>query len=164
MYDLWWAFGWPYETSVAMGRMVFAGFFDKWPDLQVITHHCGAMIPFCEGRIGGGLDQLGKRTDDPTDMGVLAKLKKRPVDYFKMFYGDTALFGSVAGLECGLAFFGADQILFGTDFPMDPEQGPGFIRDTLAAIDKMRATPDEKGKILQGNARRMLRLKIHSGA
>src|SRR3989440_444626 len=28
-FDLWWAFGWPYETSVAMGRLLFSGIFDR---------------------------------------------------------------------------------------------------------------------------------------
>ena len=159
-FDLWWAFGWPYETSNAMGRMVFAGFFDKWANLEIITHHCGAMIPYFDGRVGGGLDQLGERSDDPTDVAALAKLSKRPIDYFRMFYGDTALFGSVAGLQCGLSFFGAEHVLFGTDFPMDPEKGPGFIRDTLAAIDQVNASADDKAKILEGNARRMLKLRL----
>ena len=164
MYDLWWAFGWPYETSVAMGRIVFGGFFDRWPDLSIITHHMGAMIPYFEERAGAGLDQLGERSDDPTDMAALGKLKKRPLDYFKMFYGDTALFGAVAGLECGLAFFGADRILFGTDMPFDPEKGNGFIRDTIAAIEQIDATPEEKAKIYEGNARRMLRLRLPTGS
>ncbi len=159
-YDLWWAFGWPYETSVAMGRLVFSGIFDRHPELMIITHHLGAMIPFCAGRIGGGLDQLGTRTDDPEDMGALGRLRKRPIDYFKMFYNDTALFGAWHGMESGLAFFGADHILFGTDMPFDPEKGPGFIRDTIAAMERMRATADEKARIYEGNARRLLKLKL----
>ena len=56
-YDIWWAFGWPYETSAAMARLVFSGLFDRQPNLKIITHHCGAMIPYFEGRVGGGLDQ-----------------------------------------------------------------------------------------------------------
>ncbi len=44
-YDLWWAFGWPYDTTIAMGRIVFAGLFDRFPDLKIITHHMGAMLP-----------------------------------------------------------------------------------------------------------------------
>jgi predicted TIM-barrel fold metal-dependent hydrolase len=159
-YDMWWAFGWPYETSVAMGRLVFSGIFDRHPELRIITHHMGAMIPFCAGRVGGGLDQLGSRTDDPEDMGALERLRKRPIDYFRMFYGDTALFGAWHAMESGLAFFGADHILFGTDMPFDPEKGPGFIRDTIEAMEKMRATPDEKAAIYEGNARRLLRLKL----
>ena len=159
-YDIWWAFGWPYETSAAMARLVFSGLFDRHPRLQIITHHMGAMIPFCAGRVGGGLDQLGSRTDDAEDMAALGRLAKRPIDYFRMFYGDTALFGAWHAMENGLAFFGADHILFGTDMPFDPEKGPGFIRDTIEAMERMRATPDEKAAIYEGNARRMLRLKL----
>ena len=158
-YDLWWAFGWPYETTIAMGRLVFSGIFDRWPDLQIITHHMGAMLPFFEGRAGHGLDQLGSRTDDPDDAVALSRLKHRPLHYFKMFYGDTATFGAHHALECGLGFFGADRVLFGTDMPMDPEKGHGFIRETIAAVDRMRASAEEKAKIYEGNARRMLRLR-----
>jgi predicted TIM-barrel fold metal-dependent hydrolase len=159
-YDLWWAFGWPYETTAAMGRLVFSGLFDRHPDLKIITHHMGAMLPYFEGRAGHGLDQLGSRTDDPNDAGALGRLKRRPLDYFRMFYGDTALFGAHHAMECGLAFFGADRVLFGTDMPFDPEKGPGFIRETIAAMERMRATPEEKTKIYEGNARRLLRLRL----
>jgi uncharacterized protein len=160
-YDLWWAFGWPYETSVAMGRLVFSGLFDRHPGLKIITHHLGAMIPFCAGRIGGGLDQLGSRTDDADDGTALGRLRRRPLDYFKMFYGDTALFGAWPAMESGLEFFGADHVLFGTDMPFDPEKGPGFIRDTIAAMERMRASAADKAKIYEGNARRMLRLRLN---
>jgi predicted TIM-barrel fold metal-dependent hydrolase len=157
-FDLWWAFGWPYETSVAMGRLVFSGLFDRHPDLAIITHHLGAMIPFCAGRIGGGLDQLGSRTDDAEDGAALGRLRRRPIDYFRMFYGDTALFGAWHAMESGLEFFGADHVLFGTDMPFDPEKGPGFIRDTIAAMERMRASAEDKALIYEGNARRLLRL------
>jgi aminocarboxymuconate-semialdehyde decarboxylase len=159
-YDLWWAFGWPFETTLAMGRLVFSGIFDRHPDLRIITHHMGAMLPYFEGRAGGGLDQLGTRTDDPDDLAARARLRRRPVEYFKMFYGDTALFGAHAAMECGLAFFGADRVLFGTDMPFDPEGGPGFIRDTIAAMERMRASAEDKAKIYDGNARRLLRLRL----
>jgi aminocarboxymuconate-semialdehyde decarboxylase len=107
-----------------------------------------------------GLAQLGSRTDDPDDGGTLKRLKRRPLDYFKMFYGDTAVFGAHPAMECGLAFFGADRVLFGTDMPFDPEKGPGFIRETIAAMERMRATPEEKTRIYEGNARGMLKLRL----
>jgi aminocarboxymuconate-semialdehyde decarboxylase len=118
------------------------------------------MLPYFEGRAGGGLDQLGSRTDDPEDAAARSRLKRRPLDYFKMFYGDTALFGALPAMECGLAFFGADHVLFGTDMPFDPEKGPGFVRETIRCMDAMRATPEEKAKIYEGNARRLLKLKL----
>ena len=45
-FEMWWCFGWPYDTSVAMVRMVFNGLLDRYPNLKIITHHLGGMIPF----------------------------------------------------------------------------------------------------------------------
>jgi predicted TIM-barrel fold metal-dependent hydrolase len=78
-YEIWWTFGWPYETSVAMSRIVFAGYFDKYPNLKIITHHLGGMIPYFEGRVGPGWDQLGSRTSDEDYTVILKQLKKRNV-------------------------------------------------------------------------------------
>jgi aminocarboxymuconate-semialdehyde decarboxylase len=157
-YDLWWAFGWPYETSNFMGRLVFSGLFDKLPNIKIITHHLGAMVPFFEMRAGPGLDQLGTRSDDPEDNAVLGRLKKRPYDYFRMFYGDTAVFGSIPATECGLAFFGSDHVLFASDAPFDPEGGSGYIRETLRVLDGITCSIEDRQKIFEGNARRLLKL------
>src|SRR3989442_8303511 len=124
-YDMWWAFGWPYETSVAMGRLVFSGIFDRHPGLRIITHHLGAMIPFCAGRVGGGLDQLGSRSDDPEDMGALKRLRKRPIDYFRMFYGDTALFGAWHAMESGWRSSARTTSSSGPTCPSIPRRGRG---------------------------------------
>jgi predicted TIM-barrel fold metal-dependent hydrolase len=159
-YELWWVFGWPYETSIAMSRILFAGYFDRFPNLKIITHHMGAMIPYFAGRIGPGLDQLGSRTEDENLALIGRKLKKRPIDYFKMFYADTALFGAKEAMECGLSFFGADQTLFASDSPFDPEKGPGFIRETIRCIEEMEISSEDRQKIYEGNARRLLRLKL----
>lgn len=157
-FELWWAFGWPYETSIAMARIAFAGYFDRFPHLQVITHHMGGMIPYFAGRIGPGLDQLGVRTEDEDLTTHLQRLQKRPFDYFKMFVADTALFGARDAMECGLAFFGADQVVFASDFPFDPEKGTFNIRETIADIDGLDIPAADRKKIYEGNARRLLRL------
>jgi predicted TIM-barrel fold metal-dependent hydrolase len=159
-YDLWWALGWPYETSLAMARLVFAGIFDRCPDLVIVTHHAGGMIPMMEGRLGPGLDLLGTRVPPGMDHAVQTPLKQRPIDAFRRFYADTATFGSRAAIECGLAFFGADRLMFATDSPFDPEQGPGYIRTTLEAIEAMQLTPQDRERILCGNARRCLTLHV----
>jgi aminocarboxymuconate-semialdehyde decarboxylase len=157
-YEIWWAFGWPYETSVAMARIVFAGYFDKYPNLKIISHHLGAMIPYFEGRVGPGWDQLGSRTSDEDYTVILKQLKKRPLDYFKMFYADSAVFGSVAATKCGLEFFGADKVLFASDSPFDPEKGPGYIRETIKVITELPISDTDKQKIFEGNAKRLLKL------
>lgn len=162
-FEIWWTFGWPYETSAAMTRMVFSGFFDRLPGLQLITHHMGAMIPFFDGRIGPGLDQFGSRTSDEDYEGLLEQMPRRPIDYFRMFYADTALAGGSSGIRCGLDFFGVDKVLFACDCPFDPEGGPMFLRTIPQAIDSLDLSEEDRGKIYLGNALRLIRLK-HPGA
>ncbi len=157
-YEIWWTFGWPYETSVAMARLVFSGLFDRHPGIKIITHHMGGMVPYFEGRVGPGWDQLGTRTSDEDYTVLLKKLKKRPFDYFKMFYADTAVFGSVSATRCGLDFFGVDNVLFASDAPFDPEKGPMYIRETIKIIDGLDISAKERERIYCGNAQRLLKL------
>ncbi len=158
-YEIWWTFGWPYETSVAMAHLVFSGLFDKYPDIKIITHHLGGMIPYFEGRVGPGWDQLGTRTSDEDYRLVLKRLKKRPLDYFRLFYADTAVFGSRQATICGLNFFGTERVLFGSDMPFDPEKGSAYIRWTIEVIDGLDITVEDRRTIYEGNARRLLKLK-----
>jgi predicted TIM-barrel fold metal-dependent hydrolase len=157
-YEIWWTFGWPYETSAAMARLVFAGIFDRFPGLKIITHHMGAMAPYFAGRVGPGWDQLGARTSEPHLSAMLGTVKKRPLDYFKMFYADTALFGAYDATVCGLAFFGVDHVLFASDAPFDPEKGPMYIRETIAIVDRLPVSPDERERIYWRNAAQLLKL------
>ena len=158
LYEIWWTFGWLYETSAAMARIMFEGLFDRFPNLTIITHHMGAMAPYCEGRLGPGWDQLGARTSDEDLSVVLQRLKKRPLDYFRMFFADTALFGAYDATLCGLRFFGADRVLFASDSPFDPEKGPMYIRETIGIVDRLPITPEERARIYWGNAVRLLKL------
>jgi predicted TIM-barrel fold metal-dependent hydrolase len=157
-YEIWWAIGWPYETSAAMIRIVFAGYFDLWPNLKIITHHLGAMIPYNEGRLGPGYDVLGVRSPGENYGEVLKRLKKRPLDYFRMFYGDTAIFGALPAMKCGVEFFGAHHVLFGTDCPFSPDKGAGNIRDTVRTIDALPIKEEERLMIYEENARRLLKI------
>ena len=106
-----------------MSRMVFSGLLDRHPNLKVITHHMGGMIPYFEGRVGYGWDQLGKRTVEEDYTKLLKSMSKRPFDYFKMFYADTALFGAAAGTKCGLDFFGIDHVPLPLDCVLGRELG-----------------------------------------
>lgn len=158
-YEIWWTFGWPYETSAAMARMVFSRFFDRFPGLKVITHHAGGMVPFFEGRVGPGWDQMGKRTTDRDLAPTLKALKRPHLDYFKEFYADTASFGSKKAIEHAVEFFGEERVLFASDAPFDPEGGPMYIRETIRILDGLE---DEalKRKIYQDNAVALLGLSI----
>ena len=158
LYEIWWTFGWPYETSVAMSRLVFAGYFDKFPTLKIITHHMGGMVPYFEGRVGYGWDQLGKRTTDVDYVSLLKSMKKRPVDYFKNFYADTALFGAAPATKCGYEFFGLDHVVFASDMPFEPAPGL-YARETIKCVEGLDLTKEQKDQIYRGNAERLLKLK-----
>ncbi len=156
-HEVWWALGWPYETSVAMSRLVFSGILERHPDLKIITHHMGAMIPFMEGRIRlGWSDQFGSRTHGSAASRVLDALSREPVEYFRSFYADTALSGSAIGTRCGLDFFGADHVLFASDCPFDPEGGPMYIREMIAVIEGLDISDDDRARIYEGNMRRLV--------
>jgi len=157
-YEICSVLGWPYETGVTLARLVFSGIMDRYPDLKVIAHHLGGVIPYLEGRVGHSWDQLGARTSDEDYASLLKRLKKRPYDYFKDFYGDTAVEGARAATVCGLDFFGAEHVLFASDCPFDKEKGPGYIRSTIAVIESLGLTAADKERVCHGNARRMFGL------
>jgi aminocarboxymuconate-semialdehyde decarboxylase len=157
-YEMWWVFGWPYETALFMSRLIFSGHLDRYPSLRILTHHAGGMVPHFAGRIGPGLDQFGQRTPDEDLSQVAKRLTKRPYDYYKMFYGDTALFGAEHALRCAIDFFGVDHVLFGSDMPFDPEKGPQFIRETIANLDAIGLSASDRKRIDEENARTVLRI------
>jgi aminocarboxymuconate-semialdehyde decarboxylase len=162
-FEIWWTLGWPYETSVAMAHMVFGGLFDRHPGFKLITHHMGGMIPYFEGRVGPGWDQLGTRTSDEDYTLIIKEMKakgKRPVDYFRNFYADTALFGALEATKCGLRFFGVDHSLFASDSPFDPEGGRAYIRYTFEIMDQLELSPFERHAIYEGNLRRLCRMGL----
>lgn len=155
-YELWFLIGWPYQTTVAISRLAFAGIFEDFPNLKIVTHHVGAMIPMLEGRIENGLKMYGGRTAlELKEKLTRTRMKGNPLDTFKKFYVDTASFGSAAAIRCGIEFFGKDHVLFASDMPFDPEQGPGYIDRTLKAIDSLDLSAEDQSAILFGNAKRI---------
>ncbi len=152
-YALFLVLGWPYETSMAMARLVCSGILEKYPNLKFITHHAGAMIPFFADRIEGSFDSQGISRKPPFQ-------NKPPIEYFRTFYNDTALYGNTAGLMCAHAFFGAEHLLFGTDMPYGPELGERFIRKTIDALEGMSISDSDKRKIFGANAKLLLHLNV----
>jgi predicted TIM-barrel fold metal-dependent hydrolase len=153
-YQIYGIFGWPYETTAAMTRLIFKGIMEKFPNLKIITHHCGGMVPFFEQRLSIAYDmneRLGSRAKH--------RLTRPVLDYYRMFYADTAVH-SRSAIACGYEFFGPEHILFGTDMPYDNALGFRFVRQAVEAIEQMGIDDYEKKKIFERNARRLLRLPL----
>jgi uncharacterized protein len=156
-YMLYSTFGWPYETTAAMTRLVFSGIMAKFPNLKIVTHHCGGMVPYFAERIA--------EFSHVKEMLALRAKEKQPVykkpiiEYYKQFYNDTALYGNTPALMCSYAFFGAEHILFGTDYPLgDTERGQRILRKAIVAIEEMSITAAERKKIFEDNARNLMHL------
>ena len=156
--EIWFSFGWPYETTACMTRLIYSGLLDELPSLKIISHHMGGMIPYFSGKINLGFRQIffGTREDNP--VAQEHGLKKRPIEYYKMLYADTALSGEEAPTRCGHAFFGTSHCLFATDAPFDAEQGRGLIADTIRGVKSLSLPKAELDQILVGNARALLKL------
>jgi uncharacterized protein len=131
-----------------MARLVFSKIMDNHPNLKIITHHFGGIVPMLEGRIGPGWDVLGSRTSDEDYVSLRKSLKKRPLDYFKQdFYVDTAVFGGKPATKCGLEFFPLEKIVFASDCPFDPEGGTMYPRVTLQILDSLDIPKADREKI-----------------
>ena len=157
--DLWWALGWPHETTLALVRLALSGIFDRFPSLKIVAHHVGGYLPMLAGRLGLGMELLGTRNPPEATSHVQTPLKEPLLQACKRFYADTASFGSREAIECGKAFFGTERLLFASDMPFDPGRGPDYIRSTLAAIHGMQLSADERRLLLVDNARRLFNIE-----
>src|SRR5207245_2482428 len=108
----------PMDDPAAAGAEVeyacrHRGVLARHPTLKFLIHHGGSKVPHFSGRVGPGWDQLGERTpDDQRELVEGPALSRRPLDYFRMFYADTAMFGASHALRCTIDFYGAHRVRF----------------------------------------------------
>ena len=129
-------FSWEYELTQTMLQLVQAGIFQEFPDLKIIVHHAGAMIPF-----------FGER--------IRYILPEEQEQDFHKFYVDTAILGNPKALELTVDYFGADRMLFGTDLPLGV-QPAGATEVILQAIADLPLSVADKELILAGNAQKLI--------
>lgn len=144
-YDLYVMLGWPYETSVTMTRLALAGVLRRWPELRIITHHAGGMIPFYAER-------LAAHYGDEMILRRLSLSADRHIEDLKSFYADTITSGSVSALETTVDFFGSDRVMFASDMPFGPQDGRAFLRRNLEALEAADIPAASKQRIRAENA------------
>jgi predicted TIM-barrel fold metal-dependent hydrolase len=141
------AFGWPFDTTQALWRLIFGGVLDRFPSLKIVTHHMGAMFPYFSGRI-----ETIYRT-------AKQKPAKSMSEYLSSIYGDTAISGGMTeAYQLGYAFFGPDRLMYGSDYPFGPEAGELHIRANLEGVKSIDAPEEAMVKILGGNAKKLLKI------
>ena len=105
-FEMWWCFGWPYETTIAMCRLVFDGIYDRHPDLKLLLPHVGSTIPLLLGRFDYEFEL----------MGIDLPFPGRPSEHLRRLYVDCVC-ESPSALRLAVETFGADRIMFGSDEP-----------------------------------------------
>jgi aminocarboxymuconate-semialdehyde decarboxylase len=147
-YGLWFALGWPIETTVALARFVFSGVVARYPELPFITHHGG----------GGLVHQFPERVVELAMLEMEGALSEesecRLVGQLQTFYADTVV-NRDAGLLSSFDFFGVEHMLFATDMPFG---APAMVHDRIAQIHRLGLSDEDARAVFAGNARRVLRL------
>lgn len=146
------AFGLPDASTVAMTRLVYSGIFDRYPNIKIITHHCGSSIPYFFKRIEMHALMFSEKE------GSLLNLQKPVQNYYKMFYADVALHGNTEALKCGLNYFGLERLMFGTDAPFGPTDGLWATAETVRSVNELPISSADKEAIFENNARRIIKL------
>ena len=141
-------FGWPFDSTQAVWRLIFGGVLDRFPSLKIVMHHLGAMFPYFAGRIESGMMRLNEGLPRPMS------------EYWKNIYGDSALSGGLPeAYALGYAFFGPDRVVYGSDYPFGLEAGEKFMRVNLAGLKNLKIPAEEMEKVLGGNAAKLLKIK-----
>ena len=140
-------FGWDYDGTQAVWRLIFGGVLDRFPSLKIVTHHLGNYIPF-----------FVRRIEINFEWKLQEYLPRHISEYWGNIYGDTAVDGTPGAFPCGYAFFGAERMLYGSDYPFGAESGEDFIRENLACVKAMAIPQKEKEMILGGNAQKMFKI------
>ncbi len=151
--------GWPFDTSVAIARLVFSGVLDRHENVEVVSHHLGGTLPYLVGRVRSW---YRSRREEP-DLYAnprMADLSEPLSAYFDRVYGDTAVSGTgeVYPLRCGYEFFGADNMVYSADYPFGPDRGDYWAGTIIRAIEELEIPDAEKEQILSGTAKRLLDL------
>ena len=133
-------FSWEYEQTQAMNEIVMAGIFKKYPNIKILVHHAGAMVPFFANRL-------------PLVM------PKEYADDFKKFYVDTAIIGNTKAVDMAIEYFGEDKVIFATDAPVGMQLA-GATVDVIESIENLNVSDTTRYKIYRKNLENILNVKF----
>lgn len=150
---------WPFETTLAVTRMIFEGVFDRHPGLQLLLAHGGGNLIFLKGRLNSAYEATGWEADPYYRKNIA----KAPGDYYQQIFFDTCSL-SPESVDFTIQIAGADRVMFGTDYPFDI--GDPEAKRALPALNRLAEEP--RRKIFRDNAAAVLAAackpgKTHAG-
>ncbi len=134
--------GFLFDTTLAVVRMIFDGFFDRYPDLKLIASHGGGTLPYIIGRLDQCYDNMPACRE---------KIAQKPSAYLRRIYLDSVVYSQEA-LELCVTTAGEENLLYGSDYP----HNIGDMAGCLARVDALPAARRDKAR--GGNAERIFRL------
>ncbi|AEG91336.1 amidohydrolase family protein [Ramlibacter tataouinensis] len=141
-FDLSWSVGFMFDTTLAITRMIFEGFFDRYPNLRIIASHGGGTLPYLVGRFEKG---------DEVELASRRQMKRKPTDYLRHIHYDCITY-NLGALQYLISVVGAGQVMFGTDWPH-------WVHDTRGAFANTAQLPQEQTRAVRGaNAQRLFKL------
>ncbi|HEY6894044.1 MAG TPA: amidohydrolase family protein [Rhodanobacteraceae bacterium] len=141
-FDLSWSVGFMFDTTLAITRMMFEGFFDRYPSLKIIASHGGGTLPYLVGRFEKG---------DEVEIPSRRQMERKPTDYLRHIYYDSITYDPGA-LRYLISVVGAEHVMLGTDWPHQ-------VHDTKGAFANTAALPEgEASAIRSKNAVRIFAL------
>jgi len=130
------------DTTLAVARMIYAGFFDTYSNLRLIAAHGGGTLPYLAGR----LDAWYEKVPDCSEV-----ITEAPSDILRRVYFDTVVY-RVAALRLCLEVAGPDNLLYGSDYPH-------LTGDMVGCLRRVNELPQAVARQVAGqNAVRIFRL------
>lgn len=134
--------GFMFDTTLAISKIIYSGFLDRYPNLKIIASHAGATLPYLAGR----LDRSYEMTLHSREVITMP-----PSEYLRRIYYDSVTY-SQGALELCIEVGGVDNMMYGSDYPHD-------IGDMAGCLARVDALPmDQRQAVREGNARRLFNL------
>ncbi|QTD55830.1 amidohydrolase family protein [Parasphingorhabdus cellanae] len=100
--------GFMFDTTLAISRMIFDGFIDRYPNLSIIAAHGGATLPYLAGRLDRCHEMIPACSE---------KISDKPSEYLKRLYYDSVVYEKEALDLCIHVAGGPERVMYGSDYP-----------------------------------------------
>lgn len=137
------------DVTAGLATLAFGARLEQYPGLKVVGAMAGGAISLLAGR-------LEAAAHSPALGATAPRVAEHPGVALRSCYVDTAT-PSLENLEANLRVFGVERMLFGSDFP--PATRP--LADSIALVDRLAVSEEDKRRIFSENAKRLFRL--HDG-
>ena len=132
----------PFDTTLAVARLCYAGVFRELPNIRWVLGHLGGAVPYLMERMDNGWRDFAE---------CRVNIDELPSVYLKRLYYDTVSF-SGPSLRLTRELVGADHMVMGSDYP----HLLGSIDRAVSSIESLDIPAADIDRIFSGTARDIL--------